>query len=62
MSKPSSTICGWKSSELTAKNILNVVENPKYFCEECGRAANKKKWLCIPKKLKKKKRPTVTDA
>ena len=61
MSKPSSTICGWKSSQITAKNILKVVEDPKFFCEECGRVANKKKWLCLPKKLKRKDHQTVTD-
>ncbi len=59
MSKPSSTICGWDSSDLKAKQLLKVVNNPKYFCRECGRVANKKKWLCTPKKLFKNKKITV---
>ena len=25
-------------------------ENPKYFCEKCGKAAEKEKHLCKPKK------------
>ena len=61
MSKPTSTICGWSSSQIKAKNILKVVEEPKFYCKECGRVANKKKWLCIPKKLHRPQRKTISD-
>jgi hypothetical protein len=53
MAKPTSTICGWKTSQIKAKYLLRVVEDPKFFCQECGRVANKKKWVCMPKKLRK---------
>lgn len=53
MSKDIQTICCWSSSDLKAKNILTVVNEPRFFCEECGRVANKKKWLCLPQKLPK---------
>jgi len=54
MSKQTGTICSWSSSNLKAKYILPVVDNPRFFCQECGRVANKKKWLCLPKRLYKK--------
>lgn len=47
------TICGWNKAELKAKYLLKVVQQPKYFCKECGRVANKKRYLCEPKKLYK---------
>jgi len=55
MSKRSKTICGWENSDLKAKHLLKVLENPRFFCQDCGRAANKKKRLCLPKKLYKHK-------
>lgn len=48
------TICGWHRSELKAKYLLEVLDHPQYFCKECGRVANKKKYLCEPKNLYKK--------
>jgi len=47
------TLCGWKKTDLKAKYLLPVVEPAIYFCKDCGRIANKKKWLCEPKKLHK---------
>jgi hypothetical protein len=47
------TICGWKKSEIKRKNLIKVVEPQTFFCTQCGRVANKKKWLCEPKKLYK---------
>lgn len=29
-----------------------LVNDPSYVCKKCGRAANKKKLLCSPAKLK----------
>jgi hypothetical protein len=53
MSKKSTTICSWNSNQLKAKNLLPIVQTPKYYCRECGRVAKKKKWLCMPKELYK---------
>ena len=36
----------------TSKEYLALVDNPRYVCRKCGRAANKKKRLCDPYKLK----------
>lgn len=49
----SNTICNWKQEDLKAKRLVKVINQPQYFCKECGRAANEKKYLCIPKKLYK---------
>jgi len=48
------TICGWHRTEIKRKNLLTVIEPQVYFCTECGRIANKKKWLCEPKRIHKK--------
>ncbi|MBD3224526.1 MAG: hypothetical protein GF313_07340 [Caldithrix sp.] len=32
-----------------------LVQNPRYLCKKCGRAANAKELLCKSKKLYKKK-------
>jgi hypothetical protein len=53
MSIPDKTLCGWKKSDRKAKYLLKIVEPSTYFCKDCGRIANKKKWLCEPKKLHK---------
>jgi hypothetical protein len=29
-----------------------LVHRPRFVCERCGRAANKKKYLCHPKKIR----------
>lgn len=56
MNIPDKTLCGWKNADRKAKTILQVIDPPKYFCKDCGRIANKKKWLCEPKKLYKEKK------
>jgi predicted amidophosphoribosyltransferase len=33
------------------ENIKPLVNNPKYICKNCGRAANKAENLCAPEKL-----------
>jgi len=51
MSTKGKTLCGWKKSDYTPENLLKVVSQPKFFCEDCGRVAKKKKYLCEPKRL-----------
>jgi len=34
------------------KKYAKKVNSPKYVCENCGRVANEKKYLCDPTKLK----------
>lgn len=49
----SNTLCTWNREDFKAKPLLKILNQPQYFCKECGRAANKKKYLCEPKKLYK---------
>jgi hypothetical protein len=32
-----------------------LVDQPRFVCTQCGRAANKKKNLCHPKRMKREK-------
>ena len=32
-----------------------LVDEPRFVCEKCGRAANEKKRLCTPRKIKRVK-------
>ena len=47
-------LCKWKHEEYTKELPLlrRIVANPRYVCDKCGRAANKKKRLCKPQTLK----------
>lgn len=36
------------------KKYMKLVDRPEYVCEKCGRAANDKKNLCRPVKIKDK--------
>ncbi len=36
------------------KKFVKLVDQPEYVCERCGRAANDKKNLCRPAKIKDK--------
>ena len=33
---------------------VSLVNSPRFLCTKCGRVANKKKYLCQPKKLNSK--------
>jgi hypothetical protein len=50
------TLCtlGRKHIEDTIDYLSEIVGKPKYLCRKCARAANKKKYLCKPAKLKRK--------
>lgn len=43
-------ICKWKKDQIKTdlKLLKSIVKNPKFICQKCGRAANKKQWLCKP--------------
>jgi hypothetical protein len=46
-------LCKWKT-EAYAKNLAAlraIVAQPGHVCLKCGRAADRKKWLCKPHKL-----------
>ncbi|GLP95409.1 hypothetical protein GCM10007895_07150 [Paraferrimonas sedimenticola] len=47
-------ICKWSKSAYQTKFelLLSFVEDPKFICTKCGRAANKKKVLCKPRSMK----------
>ncbi len=34
------------------KEYMELVRNPSHLCRKCGRAANSKKYLCKPVKMK----------
>ena len=36
---------------LDLKELIPLVNKPKFICKSCGRTANKKENLCVPKKL-----------
>ena len=46
-------LCKWKRDMYVQdlKLLRDVIRKPKYFCEKCGRAARKGRWLCRPRPL-----------
>ena len=46
-------LCKWKREDYARDLPLlkRIVAEPRYVCEKCGRAADKKKRLCKPEKL-----------
>ena len=46
-------ICNWPKERIKTdlKLLKSIVRNPRYLCTKCGRAANKKQWLCKPASL-----------
>lgn len=47
------TLCDWKKKdfEKNEDKLVKILQNPKFFCRKCGRAAGSSKVLCKPKKL-----------
>jgi len=39
------------SCDLDVKNIVSLVDKPKFICKSCGHVANDKKNLCQPKAI-----------
>jgi hypothetical protein len=56
MGKIKKNLCKWKESERLEDldRYRAIVGKAGYFCEGCGRAARKKKWLCDPVSLIRK--------
>lgn len=51
MSKP---LCELKKTlKKDFETFISLVDNPTHLCQKCGRAANNKKLLCKPMKLKR---------
>ncbi len=50
MSKQLCDLKNWLKSDLKA--YAKLVQKPTHVCVSCGRAANKKKKLCSPVKMK----------
>ncbi len=57
MGKKQKTICKWGKEGIAEdfKFLSDIARKSKFICENCGRAANKKKWLCKPKPIQVKK-------
>jgi hypothetical protein len=55
MGKKPETICEWSQDDIAKDfgKLKKMVQNPQFVCKNCGRAAEKKKWLCKPKRLLK---------
>lgn len=53
MSNSNKKLCKWKKDKLKKdlEDYAPLVEKAKYVCENCGRAARKKKSVCKPVKL-----------
>lgn len=53
MGKKDKHLCTWKKDERVEKLEMyrDMVKKPKFMCENCGRVAAKKKWLCKPLSL-----------
>lgn len=47
------TLCKWKPGQYAKQRELlaRITAEPVHFCYDCGRVANKKKWLCKPERL-----------
>lgn len=48
MGKKNDTICDWKKKDIKGniQKLKPLVNEPKFICTKCGRAANFKKNLC----------------
>ncbi len=48
----SKTLCDLKKQlKCDFESYTLLVCNPRFVCRKCGRAANKKKYLCEPEKI-----------
>ena len=48
----SKTLCERKTAlKRDPKAFTKLVDEPRFFCKKCGRVANRKKYVCKPRKL-----------
>ncbi len=47
------SLCKWKPDQYDKQRDLlaRITAAPIHYCRQCGRVANKKKWLCKPERL-----------
>ncbi len=52
------SLCDLSKAELEAHwdEISGLVQNPKYMCKKCARAAENKNHLCKPKRIGSRKK------
>ena len=57
MGKDSKRMCEWNRKKLQKDlaDFAEAVASPRYVCEKCIRVAHRKKHLCTPVALEKKK-------
>lgn len=48
------TLCDWSKKDIEKHwdELRALVENPRYICRKCARAASTSKVLCKPRKIK----------
>ena len=51
MSNRCKPICAMKPKSLDVETLVNMVNDPCFFCRKCARVANGRGYLCKPKKL-----------
>jgi len=44
-------LCGLRAAGADVGDVAELVAGARFICKSCLRAANKKKYLCKPKKL-----------
>jgi hypothetical protein len=49
------TLCDWSKGDIRkhADKLLELVNQPRYYCRRCARVANTPKVLCKPSRLPK---------
>jgi hypothetical protein len=54
MAEKEKKLCKWKEDRLAEKldEFMDIVRQPKFLCEKCGRVADDKKWLHKPISIK----------
>jgi len=54
MAEKERKLCKWKEDRLTENlaEFMEIVREPKFLCEKCGRVADDKKWLHKPIAIK----------
>jgi len=53
MAEKNKPLCKWPKSGYTKdlKKLTEIVQEPRFICKDCGRAAREKKWLCKSVKI-----------